>query len=245
MAGRTAILTGATGLVGARLLEELVKGSMYSTIKVFTRRPLEIEHIKIVEKVVDVEKPASWAGELRGDDLFIAIGTTMRKARTIERYEQIDRDLVNGIASLALEKGVSRIAVVSSMGASPTSRNYYSRIKGEMEAGIMKLPFSRIVIGRPSLLLGRRSETRLFERIAQVLAPLFSAVMTGRMKRYRAIESGDVAIALIALMSEDSGSRVYDSAELQEAADIQKRRERQLNPPSALRNSDISSSTTL
>ena len=222
MTGRTAILFGATGLVGSRLLEELVRSSRYTRVKIFVRRPAGIEHIKIVEKIVDVENVESYSDELRGDDLYISLGTTMRKAGSIARYEQLDRDMVLEIASQAMARGVSRVAVVSALGASASSRNYYNRIKGEMEEGIVAKGFGRTVIGRPSLLLGERDEFRILEAAGKGFARLLSFMMAGSLRKYRAIEAHDVAIALVALMGEQSEETFYSSLQLQLVANIEK-----------------------
>lgn len=203
-------------MVGAYLVEELIKNMKYTAIKVYTRRPIGIEHIKVIEKIIDVESPASYSDDLRGDDLFICLGTTMRRAGSIKRYEEIDRDLPVSIAKASFNKGVSRIAVVSSIGANSDSKSYYSRIKGEMEKGILEVGFERTVIARPSLLLGERKEFRLLEKVAKAFAWLFSFLMTGRLKVYKAIHGRDVAIAMIDLLAETSDKTIYLSNELQE-----------------------------
>jgi len=153
---RTAIVFGATGLIGKYLVEELIQNMGYSSIKVFSRRKLDIEHIKVIEHIVEVENVESYADLIRGDDLFICLGTTRKKTSSIERYEQLDRDMPINIARASLAKGVKKVAVVSSLGANSKSKSYYPRIKGEMEAGISDLAFDTTIIARPSLLLGNR-----------------------------------------------------------------------------------------
>ena len=119
---KTAIVFGATGLVGGYLVEELIQNMGYSSIKVFTRRRLE--------HIVNVEEVNSYADLIRGDDIYICLGTTRKKARTIKRYEELDRDMPVNIAREAKKKGLGKIAVVSAIGANIKSRSYYNRIKG-------------------------------------------------------------------------------------------------------------------
>lgn len=219
MNNRTAIVFGATGMIGACLVEELIQNMRYTAIKVFTRKSLNIQHIKVIEHVVDVEDVQSYGDMIRGDDLFICLGTTRRKAGSTKRYEEIDRDLPVNIAKASIKKGVKRVAVVSSLGANSGSRNSYTRIKGEMEAGILKLAFDTTVIVRPSLLLGNRSEFRFGEKLATVFMKTFSFLFRGRLGIYRAIEGRHVARAMIDLIATKSSKKIYLSDELGEIAE--------------------------
>jgi uncharacterized protein YbjT (DUF2867 family) len=219
MNNRTAIVFGATGLIGGYLVEELIQNMRYTAIKVFTRKSLNIQHIKVIEHVVDVENLKSYEDMIRGDDLFICLGTTRKKAGSIKRYEEIDRDIPVNIAKASIGKGVKRVAVVSSLGANSGSKNSYTRIKGEMEAGISELAFDTTVIVRPSLLLGNRSEFRLGEKLATVIMKVFSFILRGRLAIYRAIEGRDVARAMIDLIATKSSKKIFLSDELREIAE--------------------------
>ena len=143
---KTAIVFGATGLVGSELVYQLIKDIRYKAVKVFTRRSLNIEHIKVIEEIVDVEKVEDYGESIRGDDLFICLGTTRRKAGSVKRMEDIDHHLPVKIARAALLNGVKNMAVVSSISADPGARNYYYRIKGNMEKDLMGLDFNRMLI---------------------------------------------------------------------------------------------------
>lgn len=215
---RTAIVFGASGLIGRYLVEELIQNMRYSSIKVFTRRKLEIEHIKVIEHIVDVENVDTYADQIRGNDLFICLGTTRKKTSSISRYEQIDRDMPVNIARVSLDKGVSRVTVVSSLGANAASKSYYPRIKGEMEAGILKLPFKTIIIARPSLLLGKRSEFRFGEKLATIFMKTFAFIFRAKLGVYKAIEGRDVARAMIKLLALEDSKRIVLSDELRELA---------------------------
>jgi len=211
---KTAIVFGATGLVGYELLYQLIRDIRYRGIKVFTRRELNIEHIKVIEHVVDVEDPGSYADLVKGDDLFICLGTTRRKAGSVEKMEEIDRDLPFEIAKTALMNGVKNIAVVSSIGANASSGNYYYRIKGEMEDKIKALGFSRKLVLRPSILLGKRSETRIFESIGKVLVKTFSFALRGSNRRFRGIKASDVAWVMVKEINNVNGKELYESDEI-------------------------------
>ena len=215
MKNRTALVFGATGLVGRHLVKELIQNMRYSSVKVFTRRPLNIEHIKVLEHVVNMEDVSSYGDQIRGDDLFIAIGTTLRKAGSVAREEEIDRHMVVMIAAEAQRRGVTRIAVVSSLGANSASKNFYRRIKGKMEYDIMNLKFQRIIIARPSLLLGKREDFRLLEEVAKVFARLLGFLFIGKLAIYRAIHARTVAYAMIYLIGTKEYKCVYLSDELQ------------------------------
>jgi uncharacterized protein YbjT (DUF2867 family) len=213
---KTAIVFGATGLVGSELLYQLIRDIRYRGIKVFTRRELNIEHIKVIEHVVDVEDPGRYADLVKGDDLFICLGTTRRKAGSVKKMEEIDRDLPFEIAKTALMNGVKNIAVVSSIGANASSGNYYTRIKGEMEDKIKALDFSRKLVLRPSILLGKRSETRIFESIGKVLVKTFSFALRGRNRRFRGIKASDVAWVMVKEINNVNGKELYESDEIED-----------------------------
>ena len=130
--------------------------------------------------------------------MFICLGTTIKKAGSIERMEQIDRDIPIKIGELSQTLGIKKIAVISSIGANANSRNYYLRIKGEMENGLKTLDFDNIVIARPSLLLGDRKEQRFTETIGKFLVKTLGFLLVGNLRKYRGIHVRKVARAMIA-----------------------------------------------
>ena len=111
--------------------------------------------------------------------------------------EEIDRDLPVNIASIASGNSVEKLAVISSLGANPDSSNYYLRIKGEMERGLMKLNFRTLIILRPSMLLGDRNERRTGEEIAKIMIKIIGVFFVGRLSKYKGIEGKKVAIAMV------------------------------------------------
>lgn len=218
MNNKTAIVFGSTGLIGNLLLEELTKAEYYSLIKSFVRQTTGISEPKVEEIVIDFSDRTSLSKLITGDDIFICLGTTIKKAGSVANMEKIDRDLPLEIAGSAVAAGVKGIAVVSSIGASSGASNYYLRIKGEMEDGISALPFDRKVIVRPSMLLGERKERRTGEIVGKVVMTAFKPVLIGKLLKYRAIHGRDVAKAMIALLNSPHEKIIFESDELQKLA---------------------------
>lgn len=220
MKQRTALLFGGTGLIGKALAGELCTSDRYDKILVFTRRDVGFTgEAKIINNIVDFNNPESFSGHIRGDDLYICLGTTIKKAGSIQKMEEIDRDLPVKLAILAHENGVKRLAVVSSIGANLASSNYYLRIKGEMERSILEIDFETIAIVRPSLLLGERNEKRFGESISKIIMKAFGFILFGNLKKYRAIEGRDVAKAMIRILFEEKGKSIFESDQVQNIAD--------------------------
>jgi uncharacterized protein YbjT (DUF2867 family) len=214
MQQRTAIVFGATGLVGNLLLEELDNTGDFSSISIFVRQSAGISSPVVKEIITDFSNIEAYKAEIKGDDLFICLGTTIKKAGTVENMEKIDRDLSIKIALLARQNGVKRIAVVSSIGANPSSKNYYLRIKGEMEQGILAATFEKTVIVRPSMLMGERKERRPGEIAGKVVMKVIQPVLSGKLLKYRAIHGRDVARAMIILLDRENGKNIFESDEL-------------------------------
>lgn len=220
MKNRTAIVFGGTGLVGRALIDELVKSDDYDIIKVFIRGRINIQKAsKIITFVVDFDNIESFSKDITGDDLFICLGTTIKKAGSVKRMEEIDRNLPVKISAIASKNGVRYVAVVSSIGANAGSSNYYLRIKGEMEKGISDQDFESVAILRPSLLLGEREEQRMGEKAGKIMMKFVGIFLTGKLRKYRGIEGRSVAKAMIHIVRKSKGPVVYESNILQKIAD--------------------------
>jgi uncharacterized protein YbjT (DUF2867 family) len=213
---RTAIVFGATGLVGKALVEELCKSDSYDLIKIFARGKTDFAgREKIEELIADFDNMKAWSHLISGDDLFICLGTTIKKAGSVARMEEIDRDLPINIASIASGNSVEKLAVISSVGANPDSANYYLRIKGEMESGLMKLKFRTLIILRPSMLLGDRNERRPGEEIAKIVMKFIGVLFIGKLSKYKGIEGWKVAKAMVKSIHENTGTEILESDKLQ------------------------------
>jgi uncharacterized protein YbjT (DUF2867 family) len=214
----SALVAGGTGLVGRECLRLLAADEAFSRVVALTRRPLsEVQGVphggKIEERIVDFDHLAGALTDLTVDQVFCALGTTIRTAGSRTRFRQVDLGYPLEIASRACEQGADHFLLVSAVGASTGSRFFYNRIKGELEEAVAALPFRRVTIVRPSLLLGDRDEARIGEQVAARLAFLFPP-------RYRAVHATDVAAALVSAARENRvGQRIIESAAIRGMAD--------------------------
>ena len=188
---KTAIIIGATGLVGSTLVKQICENPNYSKVVLLLRKPLNINHSKLVQEVIDFDKID--ASKIVGDDLFCAMGTTLAKAGSKENQYKIDCTYPYEIGKIAKANGVKQYILVSSVGADFESSNFYLRTKGDLEKKIESLDFQNFVSVRPSLLLGDREESRLGEKIGAVLSSVLSPLLFGSLRKYHEIEATDVA----------------------------------------------------
>ncbi|KAA6439456.1 oxidoreductase [Dyadobacter flavalbus] len=212
---KTALLAGATGLVGQQVLQNLLETPYYSEVKVLTRRPLNISNPRLTEIITDFDKPDRTL--IRADDIFCCLGTTIKKAGSQEAFKKVDLDYPVRIAEFAKINGAEKYLIVTAMGADTKSVFFYNRIKGEVQEKLAAMKFDSLHILQPSLLLGKRAESRLGEKIGEVFSNLFAPFMNGSLKKYKAIESSKVARAMVSLaMKPEKGIFIHDSAALQQ-----------------------------
>lgn len=212
---KTALLAGATGLVGQQVLQNLLETPYYSEVKVLTRRPLGITNPRLTEIITDFDNPDR--ALIRADDVFCCLGTTIKKAGSKEAFKKVDLDYPVRIAEYAKINGAGKYLIVTAMGADSKSVFFYNRIKGEVQEKLAAMKFDSLHILQPSLLLGNRSEIRTGEKIGEVLSKLFAPLMNGSLKKYKAIESSKVARAMVSLARKpEKGIFIHDSATLQQ-----------------------------
>jgi uncharacterized protein YbjT (DUF2867 family) len=212
---RSAVVLGATGLVGGHCLELLLADPAYGRVTVLARRPSGRTHPKLSEVIADFDRLESHVDALSADDVFCCLGTTIRKAGSQEAFRKVDFDYPARAARLASGRGAKRFLVVTAMGADAGSRIFYNRVKGEVEREVSRLPFETVVLVRPSLILGERDDRRPAEAAAQVVMPALSFLLAGPLKKYRAIPGRTVAKAMVRLAKEAGpGVRVAESDEL-------------------------------
>jgi uncharacterized protein YbjT (DUF2867 family) len=192
---KTAIVLGATGLVGSELLQQLLADVSFSQVIVFTRRSIGITHLKLKVEIIDFDKPESWSDKVKGDVLFSAFGTTLKKAGSKEAQWKIDYTYQYQMAAAACSNGVKIMVLVSSAGASPSSGIFYSRMKGELDRDIKALGFERFTILKPSILAGDRNEKRSGEAIGLFVGKFIGIIPY--LNRYKAIPAIIVAKAMI------------------------------------------------
>jgi len=217
---KTAIIVGASGLIGKTLVRKLLEDSRYNSVKVFVRGSINISTSKLVEHIVDFDKITDWKNKITGDELYSAMGTTIKKAGSKEAQYKIDVTYQYEFAKAAAENGVKSYFLVSSSGANTKSKLFYMKIKGELEENVKLLPFKKIRIFRPSLLLGERSEKRFgekaAERLLKIVVPLFPF-----LKNQRPIEGEKVARAMIGSANETDSERIkiFEPLEIFSVAD--------------------------
>ena len=212
---RTAAILGASGLVGGFCLRALVDDPDYSRVVTFGRRELpSFTRAKVAQRVADLDSLT--AEDFRGvQDVFCALGTTIRKAGSQAAFRHVDLELPLRAATEAVKAGAEQFVVVSSVGADPASKNFYLRTKGEMERELAKLPFKAIHILRPSLLIGKRAEFRLGEAIAMALAPALDLLTLGALRKYHSIRAETVGRAMVAAAKQGaSGASVGEYDEI-------------------------------
>jgi uncharacterized protein YbjT (DUF2867 family) len=212
---RTALLLGATGLVGGHCLRLLLEEPAYGRVHVLTRRGLGRAHPRLAEHVVDFDRLDGTAAAVRADDVFCCLGTTIAKAGSRDAFRRVDHDYPLNTARLALARGARRFLLVSALGADPRSRVFYNRVKGETERDVSALGFDAVVLLRPSLLIGERAERRRGEEIGKRVMPFVGPLLVGPLRKYRGIEGETVARAMVRLaLGDAAGVRIVESDEI-------------------------------
>jgi len=213
MTTRKALIVGATGLIGGYCLQALLDDPGYSEVIAFVRKPILKTHRKlktVISKYTNLESELS---NIQTDDVYCCLGTTIKKAGSQEAFKQVDLSLVVTVAELMRKQGSEQFLVISSMGADPNSKVFYSRIKGEMEQALRQLDYPCLRIIRPSLLLGPREEFRFAEKIGAWLTPVMKPLMFGSLKKYSPVQAESVARFMVKVAHEEPvpGVHVYES----------------------------------
>lgn len=202
-------------MVGTCLLEQLAASLAYRTIYVAGRRRPSVTSDKV--RFVNTELsqiPMLALADV--DDVFCALGTTIKKAGSQAAFRAVDCDAVVELGQWAHKNGVKHFAVVSSIGADAGSGNFYLRTKGQMEQRLGQLGLASLIVVRPSLLLGNRGEFRFGEKAGELLSKAFSPLMVGRLKKYKPIKAIKVACAMVAYCeSQYDGLYIVESDQLQ------------------------------
>jgi len=216
---RTALVAGASGLVGGHVVRLLLEDTGYERVTTLGRRELPFTHKQLAQRVVDFERLTELADFPRVHDVFCCLGTTIRQAGSQDAFRKVDFTYVLALAHVALRHRASQFLLVTALGADPGSRLFYSRVKGEVEEAVKRLQFDGIHILRPSFLIGQRAAIRPAELVAALLSPLVSWAMVGRLRRYRPIRAETVARAMIRAARDASrGVHVYESDEIRRLA---------------------------
>ncbi len=207
---KTAVVIGATGLVGEILTNKLAQSNFYDRVIVLVRRPVTFSSPKIESVILNFDKPDS--SLIKGNDIFCAIGTTIKKAGSKANQFKIDCEYPAEIARIARENGAEQFILVSSIGADANSSNFYLKTKGQLEERLTALNFPSLIILRPSFILGNRKENRMGEKIGIVLAKLLGPLMIGGLRKYKGVEATVIANRMVvAAVSENKGKLIIES----------------------------------
>lgn len=202
-----AIVVGATGLVGRALTDRLGMADHVARVVTLTRRPVSHASPRIDNRIVDFDRLEDDASKFKADLLFSCLGTTRKRAGSIAAQRRVDLGYQYRAARLAAEQGVRHYLLVSSSGANARSANAYLKMKGELEAKVQTLPFERISIFQPSLLLGHREEIRIGEKLGAMLLPMLG-ILPG-LRRYRPISGETVAAKMVAVSRQPGPAREW------------------------------------
>lgn len=200
MQSLTAVVLGATGLVGEQLVQQLLNDTAFSKIRILVRRPLKLSHPKLEVQIVNFDDLAAYRSKLgKGDCIFCCIGTTQKKVKGDKAsYRKIDVDIPVNAAKMAKDAGYTNYLLVSAVGANAQAANFYLRLKGEVEKEIIAINFNSFHVFRPSILLGDRKEFRLGEKIGKVVMQTISGFLLGGLQKYKGIDGAVVARAMAA-----------------------------------------------
>ncbi len=213
---KTALLFGATGLIGSHLLNLLISNNNYSKIKVFVRSSIELNHQKIEIIQTDFNNLKNHKEEIKGDDCFFCIGTTKKNSPDKNEYKRVELEVPKQVAQIAKSNLVNSFVFVSSGYADPKSSGDYLKFKGLVEEELKRLNFSKLGIMRPSFLLGNRQEKRVGEKIGIFVFKLLSPLFLGPLKKMKPIHSATVAKAMVKIANENLGKIIFESDEIVE-----------------------------
>jgi uncharacterized protein YbjT (DUF2867 family) len=192
---KKAIIIGASGLIGSKLLNILLVKDGYDEVLSISRKKLKIVGAKLTQRVIDFDYLYDYQEFITGHALFCCLGSTKTKTPDLAEYRKIDHDYPVELAEIALKNGVGQYHLVSSIGADASSSNFYSKMKGETEADIKAVGLQSVHIYQPSILTGHRKAPRIMEHIAIGFMTLISPLLLG-FKKYRPIAAQSVALAM-------------------------------------------------
>ncbi|MFN7250127.1 MAG: oxidoreductase [Anaerobacillus sp.] len=214
---KTALLIGASGLVGNELLHRLLESEQYRKVVTLTRKQLDVVNKKLEQHVINFNELDKYEDLFSVDVVFCTLGTTMKKAKSKENFVKVDFDYPVSAAKIAKRQGVMQFFIVTAMGANQHSSIFYNQVKGNVEAAIRQLNFPSLYIIRPSLLLGKRNESRFGEDIGQALTKTIPFMFKGPLEKYKPNQASDVANAIYKLsLKVESVTLIIESKQIEE-----------------------------
>ena len=210
--GRTALVAGASGLVGREILQGLLADEEVAAVHTLGRRSLPLEHSKLTQHIVDF-RSLPWLPDVQ--EVYLALGTTLKTAGSRAAFRAVDFDASLAVARAARAQGASKLGLVSAMGADPHSGIFYTRVKGELEQALTQLGYSTLVFAQPSFLTGDRASlgqpVRAGEKLALAASRLLAPFIPGN---YQAIEAATVARVLLRTVRDNVGEHPLTSGRM-------------------------------
>ena len=215
---KTALVFGSSGLIGGHLLNQLIKDTNYSKIKLFVRLVPEFSDPKVEIIKTDFNSLENHKEDIKGDDCFFCIGTTKKNSPDKSEYRRVELDVPKQIAQIAKSNSLNSFVFVSSGYADPKSSGDYLKFKGLVEEELKRLSFNKLGIMRPSFLIGDRKEKRLGEKLGIFVFKLLSPLFLGPLKKMKPIHSKKVAKAMVKITNSDFKQNVFESNEIDEVS---------------------------
>jgi uncharacterized protein YbjT (DUF2867 family) len=214
---KSAVVFGATGLVGKELINALLENNDFGSITAVVRQQLVLTDPKLKQmKLPDFSKLMDLRDKLKAGVFFCCVGTTIKTAGSKEEFARVDLEIPKKIAQLAEALSIPSLVAISSIGADANSSNFYLRTKGEMEKAVREIYHGNLKFVRPSLLMGNRDEFRFGEKVSVAFMKGFGWLFAGPIKKYRGIYARDVAHVMITISDHAADKMIYESNELQE-----------------------------
>jgi uncharacterized protein YbjT (DUF2867 family) len=215
-AKKTALIAGASGLVGSALVQWLLKDEYYSEIKLLVRKKLPFKDKRIVQKEVDFAQLENYSEHLKADDVYCTLGTTIKKAGSQAAFKKVDYEYPLQLGKIAKQNNAQKFLIVTALGSDAKSPIFYNKVKGEVERDLKSLKFPELYILQPSLLVGNRQEKRAGEKAAILAFSVLNNLMFGPMKKYRSVDVSVVAFTMFhAAKQFNDKFRVIQSDEIQ------------------------------
>lgn len=193
---KTALVIGATGATGSELVKQLLDHPSYQHVITFARRPLGYQHDKLIAHTIDFNQPEQWQSLIQGDELFSAMGSTLKLAGSKDQQHKIDYGYQFCAAQIAKQNGVSKLVLVSSPNANSRSASFYLRMKGELDNAVSALRFDQCILIKPSIIDAERPEGRLGEKMGSALLHTLTKWVSP-LHKYRPISAKQLATAII------------------------------------------------
>ena len=217
---KTALVFGASGLVGNHLINLLIKSSDYNKIKLFVRSSIKFDSSKVEVIQTDFHNLSNYSNLIKGDDCFYCIGTTKKNSPDKNEYKRVELEIPKEISRIAKLNLVKTFSFVSSGYANPKHSGDYLRYKGLVEEYLKSLNFNKLVILRPSFLIGNRVDSRIGEKIGIIIFKILSPIFIGPLKKMKPIQALLVAKAMMNISKNNLTKATFESNEIVELSKI-------------------------